>query len=354
MRPRTALLGRDNPRTKPGPEPIAPLLSVAGLSVCFATAAGPAMAVADLSLAIDEGETLALVGESGSGKSVSALAIMGLVPRPPGEVVAGRILFRCRDGSEADLRTLPPARMRALRGNEIAMIFQEPLASLSPVFSVGEQIAESVRLHQRKDRAEAMRIAVRLLGALGIPEPEMRARSYPYQISGGMAQRVMIAMALACRPRLLIADEPTTALDVTIQAEILDLIARMQREIGMAVLFITHNLGVVAEIADRVAVMYAGKLVEEGPTESVFAAPRMPYTAGLLASVPRLVTDDSPLRLAAIPGEPPSPLAHPAGCAFHPRCPHALPGLCDAAPPPLRACGQRHAARCLRLDEILS
>ncbi len=292
------------------------------------------------------------MGESGSGKSVSALAIMGLVPCPPGEVTAGRILFRGRDGAEEDLLRVRPARLRQLRGNEIAMIFQEPLAALSPVFSIGEQIAETVRLHQRKDRAEAMRVAVRMLGALGIPAPEIRAKSYPHQISGGMAQRVMIAMALACRPRLLIADEPTTALDVTIQAEILDVIGRMKREIGMAVLFITHNLGVVAEIADRVAVMYAGRLVEEGPTDAIFAAPRMPYTAGLLASVPRLVTDDSPLRLTAIPGEPPSPLAHPAGCAFHPRCPHARPGLCDAAPPGLRALGGGHRARCLRIDEI--
>jgi len=320
--------------------------------VRFATAAGSAASVAGLSFTIEEGETLALVGESGAGKSVCALAIMGLVPRPSGRVTAGRILFRRRDGGFEDLLSARPARLRQIRGNEIAMVFQEPLASLSPVFSVGEQIAESVRLHQHKDRGEAMRIAVRMLGALGIAEPELRAKSYPHQISGGMAQRVMIAMALACRPRLLIADEPTTALDVTIQAEILELIARLKREIGMAVLFVTHNLGVVAEIADRVAVMYAGRMVEEGPTERIFAAPRMPYTAGLLASVPRLVIDDSPLRLAAIPGEPPSPLAHPAGCAFHPRCPHAVPGRCDAEPPPLVPCGERQWARCLRLDEI--
>jgi oligopeptide/dipeptide ABC transporter ATP-binding protein len=321
--------------------------------VSFATAAGAAAAVAGLSFAIEEGETLAIVGESGSGKSVSALAIMGLVPRPSGRVTSGRIFLRRPDGGAEDLLAARQGRLRQIRGNEIAMIFQEPLASLSPVFSIGEQIAESVRLHQRKDRAEAMRIAIRLLGSLGIAEPELRAKSYPHQISGGMAQRVMIAMALACRPRLLIADEPTTALDVTIQAEILELIERMKREIGMAVLFITHNLGVVAEIADRVAVMYAGKLVEEGPTAKIFAAPLMPYTVGLLASVPKLVTDDSPLRLAAIPGEPPSPLSHPAGCAFHPRCPHALPGRCDAEPPPLSPCGEGRWARCLRLDERL-
>ncbi len=327
-------------------------LKIADLTVRFETDAGTAVAVAGLSFEIAEGETLALVGESGSGKSVSALAIMGLVPRPAGRITAGRALFRRRDGTTADLLTLPQAALRQVRGNEIAMIFQEPLAALSPVFSIGEQIAETVRLHQGKGRVAAMRIAVGMLDQLGIAEPELRARSYPHQISGGMAQRVMIAMALACRPRLLIADEPTTALDVTIQAEILDLIARLQHEIGMAVLFITHNLGVVARIADRIAVMYAGRLVEEGPTAAVFAAPRMPYTAGLLASVPRLVTDDRPLRLTAIPGEPPSPLAHPPGCAFHPRCPHALPGLCDAAVPPLRPLGDGQRARCLRLDEI--
>ena len=328
------------------------LLSVTDLSVSFATAAGRADAVAGLSFSIDEGETLAIVGESGSGKSVSALAIMGLIPHPPGEVTAGRILFQRRDGRTEDLLQARPARLREIRGNEIAMVFQEPLAALSPVFTIGEQIAETLRLHQHKTRAEAMRTAIRMLGDLGISAPEMRVKNYPHQISGGMAQRVMIAMALACRPRLLIADEPTTALDVTIQADILELIRRMKQEIGMAVLFITHNLGVVAEIADRVAVMYAGRLVEEGPTPLIFAAPRMPYTMGLLASVPRLVLDDSPLLLHAIPGEPPSPLMHPGGCVFHPRCTYAVAGRCDTTPPPLRALGDGHSARCLRVDEI--
>jgi peptide/nickel transport system ATP-binding protein len=329
------------------------LLDVTDLSVRFHTAAGIAHAVTSLSFSIAEGETLAIVGESGSGKSVSAMAIMGLVPRPPAEIAAGGILYRRRDGVREDLLTVPRAHLREIRGNEIAMIFQEPLAALSPVFTIGEQIAESVRRHQHKGRAEAMRIAVQMLGALGVSEPEMRARGYPHQISGGMAQRVMIAMALACRPRLLIADEPTTALDVTIQADILELIERMKQEIGMAVLFITHNLGVVAEIADRVAVMYAGRLVEEGPTAEIFARPRMPYTAGLLASVPRLVTDDSPLlRLAAIPGEPPSPLTQPPGCAFHPRCTHAVASICDTTPPPLRALDGGRRARCARIDEI--
>ncbi|MDE2335045.1 MAG: ABC transporter ATP-binding protein [Rhodospirillales bacterium] len=334
-------------------EPSHVLLSINDLSVRFATAAGTADAVASLSFAIEEGETLAIVGESGSGKSVSALAIMGLVPNPPGRVTSGQIVFRRRNGSTEDLLRASSARLRDIRGNEIAMVFQEPLAALSPVFTIGEQIAESLRLHQRKSHADAMRMAVRMLGSLGISEPEMRARSYPHQISGGMAQRVMIAMAMACRPRLLIADEPTTALDVTIQAEILSLIRQMKEETGMAVLFITHNLGVVAQIADRVAVMYAGRLVEEGPTKQIFSSPRMPYTSGLLASVPRLVTDDSPLVLSAIPGEPPSPLAHPRGCAFHPRCRYAVKGLCDTTPPPLRDLGNGQAARCLRIDEIV-
>ncbi|MGH7102209.1 MAG: ABC transporter ATP-binding protein [Acetobacteraceae bacterium] len=328
------------------------LLNVSDLTVRFQTDAGTAVAVAGLSFRIAEGETLALVGESGSGKSVSALSLIGLVPRPAGRVAAGRALFRRRAGGEVDLLALPSSRLREIRGNEIAMIFQEPLTALSPVFTIGEQIAETIRLHQGKSRAEAMRVAVAMLDQLGISEPGLRARSYPHQISGGMAQRVMIAMALACRPRLLIADEPTTALDVTIQADILELISRLQHEIGMAVLFITHNLGVVAEIAGRVAVMYAGRLVEEGPTTAVFAHPAMPYTVGLLASVPRLVTDDGPLSLSAIPGEPASPLAHPPGCAFHPRCVHALPGLCDVAVPPLVALSEGHSARCLRLDDL--
>ncbi|MGH7104977.1 MAG: ABC transporter ATP-binding protein [Acetobacteraceae bacterium] len=328
------------------------LLNVSDLTVRFRTDAGTAVAVAGLSFRIAEGETLALVGESGSGKSVSALSLIGLVARPAGRIAAGRALFRRRNGGQVDLLALPSSRLREIRGNEIAMIFQEPLTALNPVFTIGEQIAETIRLHQGKSRAEAMRIAVAMLDQLGISEPGLRARSYPHQISGGMAQRVMIAMALACRPRLLIADEPTTALDVTIQADILELIGRLQREIGMAVLFITHNLGVVAEIADRVAVMYAGRLVEEGPTTVVFAHPAMPYTSGLLASVPRLVTDDGPLSLSAIPGEPASPLAHPPGCAFHPRCAYALSGLCDAAVPPLISLGQDHNARCLRLDDL--
>ncbi len=228
------------------------------------------------------------------------------------------------------------------------MVFQEPMSCLNPVYTVGDQIADAIMLHQGCRRTRALAIAEQMLERLGIPDPRTRLAAYPHQISGGMAQRVMIAMALSCRPALLIADEPTTALDVTVQAQLLDLIKALQAEIGMAVLFITHNLGVAAEIADRIAVMYAGRLVEEAPRDAIFAAPRMPYTAGLLASVPRLVLDDRDMHLAAIPGEVPSPLFHPAGCTFHPRCPHFVPVLCDAAVPPLESCGLNRAVRCVR------
>ena len=326
-----------------------PLLSVRNLRVRFTTDEGVADAVDGVSFDVRDGETLAVVGESGSGKSVSSLAVMGLVPRPAGAVAGGQVLFRGRDGTTRDLLSLSRRDLRRVRGDEIAMVFQEPMSSLNPVYTLGEQIAETVRLHQHKDRRAALRAAAEMLALLGIPDPEARLTAYPHQISGGMAQRVMIAMALACRPRLLIADEPSTALDVTIQAQMLDLIARMKREIGMAVLFITHHLGVVAEIADRVTVMYAGRVVEQAPTAALFAAPRMPYTQGLLRSVPRLSTDDTiPQRLEAIPGEAPNPFRLPAGCSFHPRCPHALPGLCDSAMPAMESCGDDHAVRCAR------
>ena len=329
-----------------------PLLTVQDLRVRFTTDEGEADAVDGVSFEMHEGETLAVVGESGSGKSVSSLAMIGLVPRPPGEVVGGRVLFRGRDGEVRDLLRLSPRALRRIRGNEIAMVFQEPMSSLNPVYTLGEQIGETIRLHQGKDRRTALRVAAEMLGALGIPDPEARLAAYPHQISGGMAQRVMIAMALVCRPRLLIADEPTTALDVTIQAQVLDLIARMKREIGMAVLFITHHLGIVAEIADRVVVMYAGRVVEQGATPALFATPRMPYTIGLLHSVPRLSTDDAPKRLEAIPGEAPSPFFKPAGCSFHPRCQHATPGICNAAVPAMEPCGPGHVVRCARWRAI--
>ncbi len=326
-----------------------PLLSVRDLRVRFTTDEGCADAVDGVSFDVRDGETLAVVGESGSGKSVTSLAVMGLVPRPAGAVIGGQVLFRGRDGTTRDLLTLPRRDLRRLRGDEIAMVFQEPMSALNPVYTLGEQIAETVRLHQHKDRRAALRVAAEMLALLGIPDPEARLGAYPHEISGGMAQRVMIAMALACRPRLLIADEPSTALDVTIQAQMLDLLARMKRELGMAVLFITHHLGVVAEIADRVAVMYAGRMVEQAPTAALFATPRMPYTQGLLHSVPRLSVDDAPVqRLRAIPGDTPSPYAKPGGCDFHPRCAHARPGLCDGPVPVMEACGEDHAVRCAR------
>ena len=326
-----------------------PLLSVRNLRVRFTTDEGCADAVDGVSFDVRDGETLAVVGESGSGKSVTSLAVMGLVPRPAGAVIGGQVLFRGRDGTTRDLLTLPHRDLRRLRGDEIAMVFQEPMSALNPVYTLGEQIAETVRLHQHKDRRGALRVAAEMLALLGIPDPEARLGAYPHEISGGMAQRVMIAMALACRPRLLIADEPSTALDVTIQAQMLDLLARMKRELGMAVLFITHHLGVVAEIADRVAVMYAGRMVEQAPTAALFATPRMPYTQGLLHSVPRLSVDDAPVqRLRAIPGDTPSPYSKPGGCGFHPRCAHARPGLCDGPVPVMEACGEDHAVRCAR------
>ncbi len=324
------------------------LLELEDLHVRFHTERGIARAVEGVSLSIRPGETLALIGESGAGKSVTGLAIMGLIPGGPGVEITGRIAFRGQDGQVRDLARLPARMLRRIRGNEIAMVFQEPMSCLNPVYTVGDQIADAVRLHQGRGRAEALSLAEEMLARLGIPDPRARLAAYPHQISGGMAQRVMIAMALSCRPALLIADEPTTALDVTVQAQLLELIKALQQEIGMAVLFVTHDLGVAAEIADRIAVMYAGRVVEEGPAAAIFATARMPYTAGLLASVPRLVVDDRPLRLTAIPGEVPSPQHHPVGCAFHPRCPHMRPGLCDAAVPPLEPCGTDHKVRCAR------
>jgi len=327
------------------------LLDVRDLRVQFETEEGIAHAVSGVSFQIRRGETLALVGESGSGKSLSSLATMGLIP-PPGRVAGGEILFRHRDGRTEDLLRASPAALRRVRGNEIAMVFQEPMSSLNPVYTIGDQIADAVMLHQGKRRAEAMRLAADMLDRLGIPDAAAQLSAYPHQISGGMAQRVMIAMALSCKPSLLIADEPTTALDVTIQAQILELIGALQRELGMAVLFITHNLGVVAEIADRVAVLYAGRVVEEAPAVSLFARPRMPYTAGLLGSVPRLLQGERRERLTAIPGEVPDPVAHPPGCAFHPRCSHLVHGLCDTAVPSLEECGPGRKVRCARWRDL--
>jgi oligopeptide transport system ATP-binding protein len=329
------------------------LLEIENLRVEFATEDGVFAAVDDVSLHVDRGETLGIVGESGSGKSVTSLAVMRLIPDPPGRIVSGRIRFVGKDGQERDLVTTPEPNMRRIRGNDIAMIFQEPMTSLNPVYTVGEQIAETIMVHQSKGRHEALERAAHMLALMGIPDPKRRLDSYPHQMSGGMRQRVMIAMALSCNPSLLIADEPTTALDVTIQAQILELIKRLQQELGMAVVFITHNLGVVAEVANRVAVMYAGRIVEEAAVGTLFDTPRMPYSIGLLASIPRLGIELAEgQELTSIPGNVPSPLALPSGCSFHPRCRFAVAGLCDRTIPKLEKCGEGHSVRCLRWRDI--
>lgn len=290
------------------------LLSINGLSVSFFTEDGIAKAVQDVTFSIKKGRTFALVGESGCGKSVTALSIMRLVPSPPGKIVAGEISFGNRN-----LLELSENRMRAIRGNKIAMIFQEPMTSLNPVYTVGNQIVEAVVLHQRKSVSQAWTDAVEVLQKVGISDPQQRVYEYPHQMSGGMRQRVMIAMAISCKPALLIADEPTTALDVTIQAQILDLLSELQEQIGMSILLITHNLGVVAQRADDVAVMYASRIVEAADAKQLFAVPLHPYTQGLLKSLPRL--GFSAKRLSTIPGTVPEPLHFPTGCKFHPRCP---------------------------------
>ena len=329
----------------------APLLEVRQLQVHFDTDAGTVKAVEDVSFTLDSGETLAVVGESGSGKSVTSLAIMGLVAQPPGRIAGGEILFRTRDGAVVDLARLATKPLRRLRGRDIAMIFQEPMTSLNPVLTVGSQIAEAVEIHMGADRDRATKRALDMLDLVEIPAARQRLAEYPHQLSGGMRQRVMIAMALACDPVLLIADEPTTALDVTIQAQILALLDKLRREIGLAVLFITHNLGVVAEIADRVAVMYCGRVVEEGGVRELFRAPRHPYTRGLLACLPRRALDDdgtaTARRLMAIPGQVASPLDPLPGCAFSPRCSLADAG-CEAAMPPLAEVAVAQRSRCLK------
>ena len=324
----------------------APLLEVQDLQTFFHAEGTVARAVDGVSFTVGAGETLAIVGESGSGKSVTSLSIMRLVPIPPGEIAGGRVLFRGRN-----LLALPEPEMRHIRGNEIGMIFQEPMSSLNPLLTVGEQISEVVRLHQGLGRTAARQRAIEMLGRVNIPDPERRAREYPHRLSGGMRQRVMIAMALACRPALLIADEPTTALDVTIQAQILHLIRALQIEMSMSVLFITHNLGVVAQVADRVAVMYAGRIVEQGDVRTVFAAPLHPYTRALLRSIPRVeaVGRDPSRRLLSIPGQVPSPVALPPGCSYAPRCPLA-DEVCRTAMPPLAEVIAGHDVRCHHWD----
>jgi len=308
------------------------LLEVRDLSVEFHLQGTAARAVDGVSLEVQPGEMLGVVGESGSGKSVTALSIMRLLPSPPGRVVGGQVLFEGRD-----LLTLPEREMRSLRGGAVGMVFQDPLSSLNPVLTVGFQVAEAIALHQEVGRAEAWERAVEALRRVRIPDPEVKAHQYPHQLSGGQRQRVMIAMAFSCRPRLVIADEPTTALDVTVQRQILQLMARLRREFDTAILLITHDLGVVAQTCDRVAVMYAGKVVETAPVGALFSHPRHPYTRALLASVPRIegaengVEPGGDAHLPSIPGQPPDLFSIPTGCPFRPRCPDAR-AECETMP----------------------
>nr|WP_295834237.1 ABC transporter ATP-binding protein [uncultured Azospirillum sp.] len=327
-------------------------LDIRNLQTHFTADPGVSKAVDGVSFAVRRNETLAVVGESGSGKSVTSLSAMRLIPSPPGIIAGGEILFRGRDGQVRDLARLSERAMRSVRGNEIGMIFQEPMTSLNPVYTVGDQIGEALRYHQGLDRRAARAEALAMLKKVGIPAAERRLDEYPHQMSGGMRQRVMIAMALACRPTLLIADEPTTALDVTIQAQILDLMRRLQEETGTSILFITHNLGVVAEVAHRVVVMYAGRIVEEGDVRSLLKSPRHPYTRGLLACMPHLgQRRGDGGRLHAIPGSVPSPVNRPPGCTFAPRCPLAE-AACTAAEPVLEPVGPDHSARCRRWRDV--
>ncbi len=314
------------------------LLEVRDLRTHFKTDRGEFPAVDGVSFAVEAGRTLAVVGESGCGKSVTALSIMGLVPTPPGRIVGGSIRFE-----GAELIGAPERAMRDLRGNGIAMIFQEPMSSLNPAFTIGDQIVEGLQRHRRIGRAEATERAMSMLRKVRMPAPEQRFHEHPHRLSGGMRQRAMIAMALACEPRLLIADEPTTALDVTIQAQILELMRTLQRETGTAVILITHDLGVVAEVADDVVVMYAGRVVERASVQTLFDMPQHPYTVGLLGSIPRLDADQD--RLAAIEGQVPDPLRRPAGCSFADRCPFA-DAHCRATSPPLQDIGAGHLAAC--------
>jgi peptide/nickel transport system ATP-binding protein len=324
------------------------ILDVKNLKTVFFTPSGLFKAVDDVSFHVRRGETLAIVGESGCGKSVSALSIMRLVPNPPGKIVGGTVTLEGKD-----LLALDEEQMRGIRGNRMSMIFQEPMTSLNPVIRIGDQITEAIRLHQNKTAKEAWTRAVEMLRLVRIPEPERRAREYPHQLSGGMRQRAMIAMALACRPALLIADEPTTALDVTIQAQILALIVDLQKELGTGLILITHDLGVVAQTAQRVIVMYAGRKVEEASVDDLFADPRHPYTRGLMASMPAVIAlgGKTDVRLNEIPGMVPSLTNLPEGCAFAPRCPLAIE-RCRQEYPPLQDFGGHHRAACWRAAEL--
>ncbi len=321
------------------------LLEIEGLRTWFYTDDGVAKAVDGVTYSIEKGKTLGVVGESGCGKSVTAMSILQLVPTPPGRYVDGEIRFRGENLLEYNEK-----QMRKIRGNEISVIFQEPMTSLNPVFRVGDQIGEALRLHQGKTRAEARERCLELLRLVGIPSPEERIDDYPHQLSGGMKQRIMIAMALACDPSLLIADEPTTALDVTIQAQILDLLRDLQKKTGMSILLITHDLGVVAENYDDVVVMYAGKVVERAQVEQLFENPRHPYTIGLFQSMPSLGSGTD--RLSVIEGSVPNPLEFPSGCKFRPRCAYAT-DECAVEEPDLVSVGELHQVACIHREQVI-
>jgi oligopeptide/dipeptide ABC transporter ATP-binding protein len=318
------------------------ILEVNDLRTYFFIDEGVARAVDGVSLHMLAEETLGIVGESGCGKSVTSLSVMRLIPQPPGKIVSGDIHFEGKD-----ILALPERRMREIRGNEISMIFQEPMTSLNPVFNVGDQIEETIMLHQDLGAREAREKTIEMLELVGIPSPETRVNEYPHQLSGGMRQRVMIAIALSCNPAILIADEPTTALDVTIQAQILELLEKLQKEFGMAVMLITHDLAVIAEVADRVMVMYAGKIVESADTMDVFENPLHPYTQGLLASIPILMEKKD--RLSVIPGTVPNATEFPDGCRFHPRCPHVMT-KCQTGEVPWVQSTSSHGALCWLLE----
>jgi oligopeptide/dipeptide ABC transporter ATP-binding protein len=332
---------------EPGTETV---LEMEGLSISFHTRQGTVRAVHELSYSLRKGETLGVVGESGCGKSVAALAILRLIPEPPGEILAGSIRF---DGT--DLLSVGESELERIRGNDISMIFQEPMTSLNPVLTIGEQIVETIVLHEGLPRRAAREKAVEMLRLVHIPEPMRRVHDYPHHMSGGMRQRVMIAMALACNPRILLADEPTTALDVTIQAQILDLMRELKERLGSAIVLITHDMGVIAENAQRVIVMYAGRKVEEAPVQELFANPCHPYTRGLLTSIPRpdrAAASDEEVRLQEIPGMVPSLLRVPRGCLFAPRCAYATE-QCRNVYPPLETKRPQHLAACWHSDRVL-
>ncbi len=321
-----------------------PLIDISDLRTYFYTEDGVVRAVDGVTFAIDPQRTLGVVGESGCGKSVTALTIMGLVPMPPGKIASGSVRFQ-RNGTDLDLTKLDPKgrKYRSIRGKEMAMIFQEPMTSLNPVFTIGYQIMEAITLHQRVAKQAARKQAIEMLRLVGIPLPEQRVDEYPHQLSGGMRQRAMIAMALSCNPALLIADEPTTALDVTIQAQVLDLMCELQKQYNTAIMFITHSLGVVAELCEEVVVMYLGKVVEHALVRPLFHAPKHPYTQGLLKSIPSLASRKR--RLDPITGVVPDPLDTPSGCPFNPRCPHTME-ICQQEMPPLQELAPQHTAAC--------